>query len=545
MSGKRKSKPENMPAEKKVAMFDIIIKGGNIIDGSGSKPFIGDIGIQKNKITAIAESIAEPARKIYDAKGKTVTPGFIDGHTHSELNLMYNRQQPHALYQGITSIVTGQCGLGFAPASEEGFQHSMDMNGGIFGDNRKYLPKWRTFEEYLELLGGAAVNAASNVSHNAIREYACRHKDCALKGKNLETALAETEKAMQSGATGLSVGLSYYPGGFSSTEELVELCRVVKKYDGLFCVHQRLNDGFIQRTPIEEVIKVVEETGVRLNMLHYRTGGFENYTSVFEPFLELEKRGMDIHYEFYPYLAGAGLVLALIPGWVQEGGYEAIMERLTSKQLRSRILAGMKERRPFFFAENQTAVLTITKDPYSRDLGKTLRQISEERNETEEETIISLLVENHLMAGFVGIESQTEDLKKKLNDDQYKLFTDDRYTVGSDTIPEGSICHPRTFGAFAKTIRVMRERKVPAEYIIKKLTSLPAKLYRIQNRGLLKEGYFADICIMDYEKVRDRADFEHPRRRAEGVETVLVNGLPVLEYGEITGILSGEKIKRG
>lgn len=526
-------------------MLDSIIKGGNIIDGSGSKPFIGDIGIQKNKIVKIGESIHEQAKKVYDARGKTVTPGFIDGHTHSELNLMYNRQQPHALYQGITSIVTGQCGLGFAPATEEGFSDSLKMNAGIFGDFGKYLPKWSSFEEYAKLLGGAGVNAASNVSHNAIREYACKQKDCPLTGKYLEIALEETKKAMESGATGLSVGLSYYPGGFSDTQELVELCRVVKKYDGIFCVHQRLNDGFIPRTPIEEVVKVVEETGIRLNMLHYRTGGFEGYTSVFEPFRELEKRGMEIHYEFYPYLAGAGLLLALVPGWVQEGGYEAIMERLTSKQLRSRILAEMKERRPFFFAENQTARLTITKDSYSENLGKTLRQIAKERGETEEETIINLLVENHLMAGFVGIESQTQKLKQKLYDDQYRLFTDDRYTVGSDTIPEGALCHPRTFGAFAKIIRMMRERKVAPEYIIKKLTFLPAKLYHIPNRGLLKEGYFADICIMDYEAVKDKADFEHPRRRAEGMEAVLVNGLPALEYGELTGILNGKRIKRG
>lgn len=526
-------------------MYDIVIKGGRIVDGSGEKSFIGDIAVVKNRIVKIAGRIDEAAKKVIDAKGKTVTPGLIDGHTHSELNVMYNRQQPYAIYQGITTIVTGQCGLGFAPTTPEGLKRSFCMNGGIFANQGKYLPVWSSFAEYLELLGGAAVNAASNVSHNAIREYVCGFADQKLTGNSLEKAKEELEKALQSGAVGLSVGLSYYPGGFSDTEEIVELCKIVKKYDGIFCVHQRLNDGQIPRTSLEEVVKVVEETGVRLNMLHYRTGGWEDYQTVFEPFTELEKAGADIHYEFYPYLVGAGLLLALLPGWAQEGGYEAIMERLSSASLRDKLLADMRERHPHFFAEGQTARVALTKNRYADSIGKTLKEISEEHHETFQETVIRLLLENDLEAGFVGVENQTEELKEKLYDDQYRLFTDDRYTVGSDTIPEGVLCHPRTFGGLSRTIRMMRERNVPAEYIIRKLSALPAEIYHIKDRGMLKEGNYADICIMDYEKLRDRADFEHPRCGAEGVETVLVNGLPVLENGGITGILSGECIKRG
>lgn len=526
-------------------MYDIIIKGGRIVDGSGEKPFIGDIGVVKNRIVKIAGEINESAKKVIDARGKTVTPGLIDGHTHSELNVMYNRQQPHAVYQGITTIVTGQCGLGFAPTTPEGLKRSLRMNGGIFADQGKYLPAWSSFAEYLELLGGAAVNVASNVSHNAIREYASGFADQKLTGDRLETAKEELEKAMLSGAVGLSVGLSYYPGGFSDTEEIVELCKVVKKYDGIFCVHQRLNDGQIPRTSLEEVVKIVEETGVRLNMLHYRTGGSEDYRSVFEPFAELEKQGAEIHYEFYPYLVGAGLLLALLPGWAQEGGYDKIMERLSSASLRDKLLADMRERHKYFFAEGQTARVALTKDKYADSIGKTLREISEEHQETFQETVIRLLLENELEAGFVGVENQTEELKEKLYDDQYRLFTDDRYTVGSDTIPEGVLCHPRTFGAFSRTVRMMRERGVPVEYIIRKLSALPAEIYHIRDRGMLKEGNYADICIMDYERLRDQADFENPRRRAEGIETVLVNGLPVLENGEMTGILSGECVKRG
>ena len=221
------------------------------------------------------------------------------------------------------------------------------------------------------------------------------------------------------------------------------------------------------------------------------------------------------------------------------------MERLSSASLRDKLLADMRERHPHFFAEGQTARVALTKNRYADSIGKTLKEISEEHHETFQETVIRLLLENDLEAGFVGVENQTEELKEKLYDDQYRLFTDDRYTVGSDTIPEGVLCHPRTFGGLSRTIRMMRERNVPAEYIIRKLSALPAEIYHIKDRGMLKEGNYADICIMDFEKLRDRADFEHPRCGAEGVETVLVNGLPVLENGGITGILSGECIKRG
>lgn len=525
-------------------MYDLVIKGGRIVDGSGEKSFIGEIAVVRNKIVKIAEKIDGSARKVIEANGKTVTPGLIDGHTHSELDVMYNRQQPHALYQGITTIVTGQCGLGFAPTTQEGLARSLKMNGGIFANRGKYLPAWDSFGAYLELLGGAAVNVASNVSHNAIREYVCGFANRKLEGQYLETAQEELEKAMQSGATGLSVGLSYYPGGFSDTEELIALCKVVKKYDGIFCVHQRLNDGQIPQTSREEIAKVVQETGVRLNMLHYKTGGWEDWRSVFEPFAALEQAGAEIHYEFYPYLVGAGLLLALLPGWAQEGGFEDIMERLSSSAFREKLLADMRKRHQYFFAENQTARVALTKDRYADTLGKTLEEISKEYQETFQETVIRLLLENELEVGFVGVENQTEELKEKLYDDQYCLFTDERYTVGSDTIPEGVLCHPRTFGAISKTIRMMREKNVPLEYIIRKLSALPAKIYHIENRGMLKEGYFADICIMDYDNLCDRADFSNPRRRAQGIETVLVNGLAALENGEITGLLSGECIKR-
>ena len=527
--------------------MDILIKGGLIVDGTGEKPFYGDIAIDRDMITEIGENLdASKARKVVDAKGLTVTPGFIDGHTHSELNILKNRQHPNALYQGISTVVTGQCGLGFAPMKPEQFEDSIKINSGIFGDYRHYLKGWTTFGEFLDQLDGSGVNVAANVSHNAIRQMVTGFKNVVWSEKERREAQEVIRQTMKEGAVGFSVGLSYYPGGYSDTEELIALCQIVQEYDGLFCVHQRLDDGQVPLRPRYEAAEIARKTGVRLNMLHYRTGSMEeDYRTLFEPFKDIEAAGNKVYYEYYPYMVGAGLVRALVPGWAQQGSYAEIMERLTSKELRGKLLKDMDERHKYFFGPDQTATVILTKDPYSRDLGKTFARISEENHETFSETIIRLLVENELQVGFAGVENQSEELKKKLYDDQYKLFMDDRYTIGSDTIPAGMLCHPRGFGSFARIIAYMRERNVPVEYIVKKLTSMPAEMYRLEGRGVLKAGMKADICLMDYENVKDQATFEDPRQRATGVEALYINGLPALEHGNITGILAGHALRRG
>ena len=527
------------------AYMDILIKNGLIVDGTGARPFRGDIAIQRDRIAGIGSFDAGDARRVIDAAGRMVTPGLIDGHTHSELNIMNNRQHPNALYQGISTVVTGQCGLGFAPMAPNMLEPSVRYNAGIFGNPFAHLKPWRSFGEYLDLLDGSAVNVASNVSHNAVRQAACGFDDAPLTGEHLDRALEALESAMRDGAVGLSVGLSYYPGGYSDTRELIELCRVVKRYDGVLCVHLRLNDGQVPCTPEEEIARVVEATGVRLNMLHYRTGGMEQpIESLFAPFRELEAAGAEIHYEFYPYLVGAGLMMALVPGWAQAGGPDAVLERLADRVLRPRLIREMDERHPYFFEPGQTCRIILTEDPYSPLLDRTLDDIIAERGTGFSETVIELLLENHLQLGFAGVENQSEALKEKLYDDQYRLFMDERYSIGSDTIPAGTLVHPRAFGAFSRIIRMMRERNVPPEYVIRKLTALPAEIYHLKDRGLLREGYRADICLMDYDRVSDSATFDDGRRGAVGVDTLLVNGRPALRHGMITGDLPGQAIRR-
>lgn len=523
-----------------------LIKNGLIVDGTGAMPYYADLAISGDSIEMIGRNFQEQHfNMIIDAKGMIVTPGLIDGHTHSELNLMNNRQHPNALYQGISTIITGQCGLGFAPMDHEILEESIKFNAGIFGNYYKNLSVWNTFDEYLECLDGCAVNAGANVSHNAIRQAALKFDDKPLIGETLDIAKEVLTNAMKAGATGLSVGLSYYPGAYSDTQELIELCRIVKKFDGILCVHLRLNDHQVPYTPVEEIVHVVSETDVRLNMLHYRTGKMDQDVSdMYAPFRALEESGHEIHYEYYPYMVGAGLLMAWIPGWVQEGGYNAVMQRLQDKSLREKILEEMQERIQYFLDPGQGARIILTEDPYSELIGKTIEEVAEERNVSWNEAVIEVLLENHLQVGYEGVENQSTELKQKLYDDQYKLFTDERYTVGSDTIPAGIMVHPRAFGAFARVIRQMRERNVPVEYTIKKLTSYPASIYHLKNRGILQAGYKADVAVMNYDAVTDQATWDEPRNGAIGVDTLFVNGLPALRHGHITGILGGHVLRR-
>lgn len=527
--------------------MDLLIRNGLIADGTGTLPYTADILVDKGKIADIGKFGEIKARRIMDADGKYISPGWIDCHTHSEINLMHNRQHPNAVYQGVSTVVTGMCGLGFAPMRPEYFENAMKMNAGIFSNVSGYIPKWETFEEYLNLLDGCSVNVVSNVTHNAIRQMATGFSSRPLTGKALETAKNELERAFLAGAAGFSVGLSYYPGTYSDTKELIELCKVVKKYDGVFCVHLRLNTIGPEFDPIQEMVRVASETGVRMHMLHHRTkypATMGQIDKIVRPFDICEQYGSEVTFEFYPYLTGSGYMLVLLPGWVQEGGYPAIMERLKDRKLRSVILSDIEKRYPLIVGGGTTGIITHLKDSYSEYLGKSFEEIAGMRRESIPEMIVGLLLENDLEAGFHGTEPPEEEIRKQLYEDQYRMFEDDRYTIGSDTIPTGEWCHPRTFGTFPRIIRLAREHGMPVEKIISKITKLPAHIYGIKDRGQIKKGYQADLTIFDFEKVEDCADYDEPRRRPKGIESLIVNGKIVMEEEGLNGLLPGKVLKR-
>lgn len=521
-----------------------VIVNGRIIDGTGAKPYMADILIEKDRIEAIGNFSALTDVQKIDADGLSVTPGLIDAHTHSELSLMQNRQQPNAVYQGISTVVTGQCGLGFVPMRADQMEDSLRMNSGIFGNLPDIYPRWTDYPSYHRLLDGCAVNAGVIIPHNAIRQWSCGFENIPMTGARLAQSKEALDAALRQGALGFSVGLSYYPGGYSDTRELIELCKVVKENNGVFCVHMRLDVHNPDFKPMEEIARVVEETGVRTNLLHHRTGGMEHFETVMAPFRRAKDMGAQVTFEYYPYLVGSGLLLAVIPEWAQEGGGKRILETLKDPTCRKRLMKDLAHRYSFFFPNGSTGYIYWTKNPYDDARGRTIDEIAVLHKESVLDTVLRLLIENDLEVGFNGVEYQSAELTEKLYDDQYNLFMNPDYTIGSDSIPTGSLSHPRSSGAFARIIHQMNLRGVPAEFVISKLSGKPAKIYGLGERGTIEVGKKADICIMDYENVCDHADFSFSRARPSGIHTLFVNGLMVMRDGTLTGELSGRAIHK-
>ncbi len=528
--------------------MELLIKNGRVVDGTGVRPYVADILIDHGKIVDIGRWEETVARRTIDARGKIVSPGFIDCHTHSEISLMHNRQHPNAVYQGIATVVTGMCGLGFAPVKKENFENAIKVNAGIFSDVSGQLPRWERFEDYLALLDGCAVNVASNVTHNAVRQMATDFTSQPLKGKALDVAKEQLGRAFEEGAVGFSVGLSYYPGTYSDTEELIELCKVVKQFDGVFCVHLRLNTIGPEFDPIQEMVRVASATGVRMHMLHHRTkypSTMGHIEKILEPFDECKRYGSQVTFEYYPYLTGSGYMVVLLPGWIQDGGYPSIMERLTDPKQRDRIRKDIEQRYPLIVGSGTTGVITHLKDPYSEYLGRTFEEVAAMQQKSIPEMIIDLLADNELEVGFHGTEPQDKAIQHQLFEDQYHMFQKDNYTIGSDTIPTGEWCHPRTFGTYPRIIRQALAHGMPIEEIVKKITYLPAQIYGLEGRGILKKGYQADVVIFDHERIKDWATYEMPRKRPQGVDTLIVNGKIVMEDTGISGLLPGRAIKKG
>ncbi len=525
-------------------MYRTLIKNATVIDGTGGKPLHSDILIDGETIIEtgkIHENI-DVNEKI-DADGLILSPGFIDAHTHAELSLLNNRQQPGAVTQGITTMIMGLCGLGLAPLKDSERENTLKFNTGIFGQCLPYKCEWKSFGEFLQQYEGCAPNVGSAVTYNAIRVNTLGFEDVHPSSKQIDQMVDDVKTAMEQGAVGLSVGLTYYPQAYSMPCEVEALCRAVKEYNGLFMVHMRNFYDQILWDPSQEIIDIVKNTGVRTHMLHYRTGSTNagKTEEMLRPFMQLIEQGYDISFEFYPYFTGAGHVLTYLPGWVQEGGYFDTIRRLKEPALRGKIIDGMLKRYQVITPDD-AGTFTHLKNR-TEYLGKDFRTVARIRKQNVPEMLIEVLIENDLEVGFKGIEETDPEIGKMLFDDMMHLIDFDFYTIGSDSIPAGRCCHPRTFGTFPRLIKMVRENRYPIEKFIHKITQFSSSRFGLTDRGLIRKGMKADLVLFNYEKVKDNATFEHPRRSSSGFQYVFVNGEIVVENERVTGLTPGSIVK--
>jgi len=530
--------------------FDIVVTNGHVIDGTGSPWYSGDIGIRDGRIAAIGNLSTELRKKTLDAKGLVVAPGFIDMLGQSELTILVDPRLPSKIYQGITTEITGEGGS-IAPQNDALIRADHDAY-----DHFKITPNWHSFSEYFARLEkqGMGINLATYVGATQVRRMVLGDADVQPTRDQLERMQELVRQGMREGAVGLSTSLMYPPAPYARTEELIALAGEASKFGGIYASHVRSEgDGILDS--LDEAIRIGREARIPVEIWHFKVGGKNNWGRMPEAIAKVNAArasGIDIAADTYAYTAWFNDFSAFIPPWAHDGGKEKLIERLKDPATRKRIREDMLAPRHPWDNEWQeipgpeAVLIGVVHNPQLLPLqGKTLAEIAKLWNKDPMDTLFDLLIEDHALTSVAVFGMSEPDVALALQQPWVSVDND-----SSGTSPDGILGkehpHPRAYGTFPRILRkyVREERKLTLEDAIRKFSALPAQRMRFADRGVLKAGLCADIVIFDPAQVRDVATFENPNQLSQGMEYVLVNGVPVIDHGEMTGALPG-KVLRG
>lgn len=526
-------------------MFDLLIKGGIVIDGTGKPGVRADVGIEGKYITAIGDLPEAEAARYIDAAGHTVTPGFIDTHTHADGMLMVDPQHECGIRQGVTTEIIAPDGLSYPPLSPDNYRMYRRYMAGILG-----LPPEDADMSSMEAAranyhGKTTCNVAACVGHGPIRISSVGFHDVPLKGDALETAKRLVRESMEQGAVGLSTGLTYYPHSYSDTDEIVELCRVVAEYGGVFSAHVRNHntDRAFGEGGVAEALEIARRSGVKLHFEHYRTYP-SNAGDVDGRMAEIDlakAEGLDITLECYPYPAGSSFPMSFLPGPFHEGGPEEIMQRLSDPSEKAKYVKWLQETPITPMAGHRWT--WIGPESHKHLQGMAWEDAAQERGVPVEEMVLDVMRETDLQCGFLACPTQSTALWRQVEADVMQLLARDDYMIGSDAIPLDGMVHPRGWGAFARVIgRLRRRLGYPLEQVIQRAAENPAKRFGIKNRGVLAVGNYADVVVFDADEVIDLATYEDPQVPPAGIPFVVVNGKVAVDHGRVTGAMAGEAV---
>ena len=529
--------------------YDLVIRNGTIYDGSGSPGFVGDVAINGDAIAVIGDLGRASGKTEIDATGLAVSPGFINMMCWANESLIEDGRSQSDIRQGVTLEVLGEGGS-MGPLNETMKKLMVKHQGDI-----KYDIEWTTLDEYLVFLEerGVSPNVASFIGAETPREYVIGHEDRAPTPDELEQMRGIVRTAMEEGALGVASALIYPPGSFAETNELIALAEVVAENDGIYISHIR-DEGARLLEAIGELIEIARAADIRAEIYHLKAAGRANWKLFPEAVAMVEQarsEGLHITADIYTYPASSTGLNATIPPWVQEGGFEASLERLADPVLRKRIVREMNEESDtwenmFHGAGSPDNILLVGfKSEELKPLtGKTLAEVAEMRGTPPEETIMDLIVEDRSRVGTIYF-SQSEDVVRRAIALPWVSFCSDAASVAPEGVFLKRNPHPRAYGSFARVLGkyVREERLIPLEDAIRKLAALPAENLKIDRRGMLKEGYFADVVLFDPETIQDHATFVEPHQYATGVKHVFVNGVHVIENGEHTGATPGRVVR--
>ena len=532
--------------------YDLLIKNGIIYDGTGTPPFKGDVGILDDKIHYVGESIDMVSDNIIFADGNVVSPGFINMLSWAVDDLIIDGKSQGDIRQGVTLEVFGE-GVSMGPLNTQ-MQKDRSANGLGVGDV-DYDLNWTTLGEYLQFLEdkGVSTNVASFVGATTLRVHQIGYDNRPPTQLELDSMKLLVRQAMEEGALGIGSSLIYAPAFYASTDELIELCKIASEYGGMYISHIR-SEGNRFLESVNELIRISSEANIDAEIYHLKAGGKQNHYKldlVIKKVDSARLAGLNITADMYTYTAGATGLDASMPPWVQEGGYIEWKRRLQDPEIRAKVIKEINtptdkwENLYLQAGSSNNIILVGFANPELRYLtGKTLNEVSKILKKTPVETMIDLVIEDGSRVGTVYFIMSEENIKKKIALPWMRFGSD----AGS-MVPEGKFLesnpHPRAYGNFARLLGkyVRDDGIISLEEAINKLTFNPAKTLKIDKRGALKKGYYADVVIFDKDKIQDYATFSNPHQFSKGVNHVIVNGKQVLNNGNHTGATPGRFIK--
>ena len=527
--------------------YELLIENGTIYDGNGGKPYQADIAVIDDRIVAIGD-IAGSADAVIDAEGYAVAPGFINMLSWATESLVIDGRSQSDIRQGVTLEVFGE-GNSEGPINET-MRRDIVESGGFGGADIT----WTTLGEYLEYLvdRGVSTNVASFIGATTVRKHEIGYEDRAPTADELQQMRALVREAMEEGAMGLGSSLIYAPAFYASSDELVELAKVVGEYDGMYISHLRIEGNRLLEA-IDELIQIAREGDVAAEIYHLKMAGRQNWDKFDDVVARVETaqaEGLEITADIYTYTAGSTGLDAAMPPWVQEGGYEAWRERLMNPQIRAQVLEEMTtatdDWENLWLASGTEGTLLVGfNNPELRQYtGMTLAEVAAERGTSDADTIIDLVIEDGSRVQVVYFMMSEENVAKGIAL-PWVSFASDAQSMASEGVFLERSTHPRAFGNFSRVLGkyVREDQVITLPDAIRKLSKLPATNLKIRDRGELAAGYFADIVIFDPSTVSDHATFDAPHQYSTGMEHVIVNGEPVIHYGDHTGALPGQVVR--
>ena len=531
------------------ASFDIVITNGHIIDGTGSPWYSGDIGIREGKIAAIGSLSAMPRQRTIDAAGKVVAPGFIDMLGQSELTILVDPRLPSKIFQGITSEITGE-GNSIAPLND-----AIIATDRVSYDHYKVIPDWRTLGQYFARLEkqGIGINLATYIGATQVRRMVLGDDDKQPTSEQLDQMRALVREGMKDGAVGISTSLEYAPAPYAKTDELIALASVAGKAGGIYATHMR-NESDSVLEAIDEALRIGREGRIPVEIWHIKVAGKSNWGRMPQVVAKINAAraaGADVSANTYAYTAWYNDFSAFIPAWAHDGGTVKLVERLKDPATRERIRKDMLT--PSHDWDNEwqeipgpdAIMIGAVTNPKLLPLeGKRLSEIAKLWSKEPIDALFDFLIEDPTTGVAVFGMSQP-DVTLALQQPWVSIDNDSEGT-SPDGILGQAHPHPRAYGTFPRILsKYVRDEKIlTLEDAIRKFTALPAQRMRLTDRGVLKSGMWADVVIFDPATVRDVATFDNPNQLSQGMEYVLVNGVPVIDQGNMTGKLPG-KVLRG